>query len=289
MTSPITAAAEPATDYTIDELLAVCIARVVEDGECVAQGIATPMVNAGYFLAKLTHAPNILFASAIGMALTTHWSPLAISRVEDGLMGHTLIAPSFVQLVTEILPTIKFKEFLRPAQTDARGNTNNIAIGSYARPRVRLPGCGGIPDVSCFSHRTYLYNPRHGRASFVEKLDFVSGVGVLPDAERTQLGITGSGPRGMITDLGVFDFDGGSMRLLSYHPGVTIERIQARTGFPIAIAPDVHETPPPSVEEVRLLREVIDPLDVRKLEIVGGAERWALLQRIAHAEVERQP
>lgn len=286
MTSATISDSRPATDYTVDEIMAVCIARLVEDGECVAQGIATPMVNAGFFLAKLTHAPNMLFASAIGMALTTHWAPLAISRVEDGLTGHTLIAPSFVQLVTEILPVIRFKEFLRPAQTDRQGNTNNVAIGSYAAPRVRLPGCGGIPDVSCFSHRTYLYNPRHGRASFVEKLDFVSGVGVLPEAERTALGITGSGPRGMVTDLGVFDFEGGAMRLLSFHPGVTIERIQARTGFPLAIAPDVHETPPPSVAEVRLLREVIDPLNVRKLETVGGAERWALLQRIAHAELE---
>src|SRR5512137_664050 len=99
-------------DHTVDELMAVCISRLTKDGECVAQGIATPMVNAGYFLANLTHAPNLLFASAIGMALTTHWSRLAISRAEEGLTGHTLIAPSVVQLVTEILPTLQLKEFL---------------------------------------------------------------------------------------------------------------------------------------------------------------------------------
>jgi len=244
------------------------------------------MVNAGYFLAKLTHAPHVLFASAIGMALTPQWSPLAISRAEQYLTGHILIAPSFVQLVTEILPTVQFKEFLRPAQTDAHGNTNNVAIGAYDNPRVRLPGSGGIPDVSAFSRSTWLYNPRHGRASFVERLDFVSGVGVLPAHERARLGITGTGPRGMITDLGVFDFEGGVMRLRSYHPGVSIERIQARTGFALAIAPDVHETPPPTVEEVRLLREVIDPLGVRKLETLGGNERWQLLRRIAAAELE---
>ena len=92
-----------------------------------------------------------------------------------------------------------------------------------------------------------------------------------------------------MTDLGVFDFEGGSLRLRTYHPGTTIERIQARTGFALVIAPDVHETLPPTAEEVRLLREVIDPLDVRKLETVGGAERWALLQRIAHAEATVRP
>src|SRR5512139_1289808 len=118
-------------DFTVDELMAVCISRLMQDGECVAQGIATPLVISGYFLAKLTHAPHLLFASAIGMALTTNWSPLAISRVEDGLRGHILIAPSFVQLVTEILPCLQFTEFLRPAQTDARGNTNNVVIGDY--------------------------------------------------------------------------------------------------------------------------------------------------------------
>ncbi len=271
-------------DYTVDELMAVCIARTVTDGECVAQGIATPMVIAGYYLAKLTHAPHLLFASAIGMALTTHWSPLAISRVEEGLLERTLIAPSFLQLVTEILPVLQFKEYLRPAQVDAQGNTNNIAIGDYARPRFRLPGAGGIPDVTTFSPHIYLYNPRHGRASFVEKVDFVSGVGVLPEEERRRKGVVGSGPRGMITDLGVFDYEGGRMRLLSYHPGVAIERIQSRTGFPLAIAAHVHETPRPGVAEGRILRDVVDPLGVRKLETSSGADRWALLHDIAEKE-----
>jgi glutaconate CoA-transferase subunit B len=272
------------TDYSIDELMAVCISRLLDDGECVAQGIATPMVLSGYYLAKLTHAPNLLFASAIGMTLTTNWSPLAISRVENGLAEHSLIAPSFAQLVTEILPVLQFKEFLRPAQIDAQGNTNNIAIGDYAHPRVRLPGSGGIPDISSFSTNTYLYNPRHGKASFTPRLDFISGLGVGDAAERRKQGILGCGPRGVVTDLGIFDFEGGVMRLLSSHPGVTVERIQSRTGFPIAIAPDVHETPPPTTEEVRLLREVIDPLGVRRLETLGGADRWALLRQIAELE-----
>jgi len=221
------------------------------------------------------------------MALTTHWSPLTISHAEDGLREYSLIAPSFVELVAELLPALQFKEFLRPAQTDAQGNTNNVAIGNYRSPRVRLPGAGGIPDITTVSPNTYLYNPRHGLASFVAHLDFVSGVGVLPEEERARQGITGCGPRGMVTNLGIFDFEGGTMRLLSYHPGVTVERIQARTGFPIAIAPDVHETAPPSVEEVRLLREVIDPLGVRKLETLGGLDRWALLRRIAESEQGR--
>lgn len=273
-----------AADYTIDELMAVCISRLLEDGECLAQGIATPMVIAGYFLAKLTHAPNLLFATAISNSLTRHWSPLSIGYAERSLLEHTMITLSFAQIVCEVLPVLQFKEFLRPAQIDAQGNTNNIVIGAYERPRVRLPGSGGIPDVTSFSTKTYLYNPRHGRASFVEKLDFVSGTGVLSEEERQRLGITSPGPKALVTNLGLFDFEGGRMRLVSYHPGVMVERIQARTGFPIVVAPDVHETPPPTVEEVRLLREVIDPLGIRKLETLSGPERWALLRYIADKE-----
>lgn len=274
------------TDYTIDELIAVCISRCVGDGECVAQGIATPMVVAGYFLAKLTHAPNLLFASAIGNALTTSWAPLAVSNVERGLLAGLLIAPSFAQLVCEILPVLQIKEFLRPAQVDARGNTNNVAFGDYAHPRMRLPGSGGIPDVTTFSTHTYLYNPRHGKASFVRKPDFVSGLGAGSAVEGHELSTASPGPQAMITDLGVFDYVGGSMRLLSYHTGVTTERIQARTGFPVVIAPNVHETLPPNVEEVRLLREAIDPLGVRKLETLSGPERWALLRQIVESEAQ---
>src|SRR5512143_1462372 len=94
-------------EYTVDELMAVCISRLMKDGECVAQGIATPMVISGYYLAKLTHAPHLLFASATGMALMTDWSPLAIGTVERALTGRILIAPSFLQLVTEILPVLQ--------------------------------------------------------------------------------------------------------------------------------------------------------------------------------------
>jgi glutaconate CoA-transferase, subunit B len=272
-----------APDYTTDEMMAVCIARLIQDGECVAQGIATPMVSAGYFLAKMTHAPNLLFASAIGNALTMNWAPLSISNVERVLDHHMMIAPSFAQLVCEILPVLQFKEFLRPAQVDASGNTNNIAIGDYSHPRVRLPGSGGIPDVSSFSTNTYLYNPRHGRASFVEKLDFVSGVGA-DSGSGGRAGITSPGPRAMVTDLGLFDFSAGRMRLLSYHPGTTPERIQSRTGFSVSIAPDVYETPAPTKEELQLLREVIDPLGVRRLETLSGPDRWALLRQIAEHE-----
>jgi acyl CoA:acetate/3-ketoacid CoA transferase beta subunit len=143
---------------------------------------------------------------------------------------------------------------------------------------MRLPGVGGIPDVTTHSHNVYIYVPRHTAVTFVEKVDFISGLGHTPDRER------GSGPRYCVTDLGQFDWADGRMRLISTHPGVTIERIQRKTGFALEIAPDVHETPLPTAEEVVLLREQIDPLGVRKLEILGGQARKDLIRDILRQE-----
>jgi acyl CoA:acetate/3-ketoacid CoA transferase beta subunit len=264
-----------ATDFTTDELIVTCIARQIEDGELVAQGIATPLVAAGYLLARLTHAPNLRFASAIGQALCEDWAPLGLTRIEELWLGKALMGNGFIQAVTEILPRMQPKEFFRPGQIDSAGNFNNVAFGeNYHAPFLRLPGTGGIPDVTVFSEHVYIYVPRHSKVTFVEKVDYVSGLGHT--LQRTK----GNGPVYCITDLGQFDWADGRMRLTSYHPGVTPERIGKKTGFELEIAPDLHETPPPAEEEVRLLREEIDPLGIRKLEMLGGQARKDLIREI---------
>jgi glutaconate CoA-transferase subunit B len=270
---------EAATDFTIDELICVCIARQIEDGEVVAQGIATPLVAAGYLLAKLTHAPHLQFASAIASALVREPAPVGLARGEDLWLENALLQTGFAKIACELLPRFGFKEFFRPAQVDAHGNFNNVFIGEdYHNPRFRLPGSGGIPDVTTFEEEVHLYVPRHNRAVFVEQVDFVSGLGHHP-ARRA-----GQGPRYLVSNLGQFDFAAGRMRLTTYHPGVTIDKIRTRTGFPLEVAPDVHPTPPPSMEQVRLLREEIDPLGVRRLETASGSQRKRLLREILAAE-----
>ncbi len=266
-------------DYTIDELICACISRQVVDGESLAQGINTPLVMAGFLLARMTHAPNVYFASAIGQSICRDWAALGVGRIEDFWLGNGLIYTGFVTASADLLPKFNPKEFFRPAQVDAAGNFNNIALGDdYNRPRMRLPGTGGIPDVTTVSDHIYLYVPRHSKVTFVQKLDFVSGMGHVPERKR------GSGAKYLITDLGQFDWANGRMRLTSVHPGVTVEQVQKKTGFELEIAPDLFETPPPSVEEVRLLREVIDPLGVRKLEMLGGSARKDLLRDILAKE-----
>jgi len=268
-----------ATGFTVDELICACIARQIADGEVVAQGIATPLVMAGYLLAKHTHAPSLQFASAIGNALVRDPVPLGLARVEELWLGQALLRLGFAQAACEFLPRLSPKEFFRPAQVDPHGNFNNVVIGEdYRRPRFRLPGCGGIADVTTYSDRAYLYVPRHSRVVFVERLDFVSGLGHSP-ARRA-----GSGPRYLVSNLGQFDFAAGRMRLTTLHPGVTLEKVQARTGFPLDVAPDLRQTEPPTQEEVRLLREVIDPLGIRRLETASGSQRKRIIRDILAAE-----
>jgi len=278
-------------EITPDEIMVVCMSRQVKDGEIVAQGLATPLVAAAYLLARLTHAPHLYFTSAIGQGICRDPAPLGLTQVESLWLDRSLNNVGFVRAVADVLPRFRPKEFFRPAQIDPAGNFNNIAFGQdYLHPRLRLPGTGGIPDVTTFISDIHLYVPRHSRLTFVPRLDFRSGLGY--DSQRKH----GTGPRYLITDLGQFDFGPKinaetaapdtqrRMRLVSYHPGVDISQIQSHTGFQLEISPDVHETPLPSRDELRLLREEIDPLGIRRLESLSGAARRDLLHQIIAKE-----
>jgi acyl CoA:acetate/3-ketoacid CoA transferase beta subunit len=265
--------------FTIDELICVCISHQVRDGEAVAQGLATPLVAAGYLLAWHTHAPHIYFASAIGQSICRDGAPLGLAGVEALWLGRALRNFGFVAAAADLLPRFRPKEFFRPGQVDPDGNFNNLAFGKdYRRPRLRLPGSGGIPDVTPVLSEIHLYVPRHSRVTFVEHLDFVSGLGHHPARRR------GRGPRYLVSDLGQFDFAHGKMRLTHVHPGISPERVQSKTGFALEMAAQIKETPPPTPEEVRLLRDVIDPLGIRCLEALSGAERRKELRRILQLE-----
>lgn len=271
-----------ALEFSPDEIMVCCIARHIRDGEIIVQGLATPLVASAFLLARQTHAPNLYFASAIGQGICREPAPLGLTNVEQLWLDRALMNVGFVTVAADILPVLHPKEYFRPAQVDSCGNFNNIAFGKdYANPRLRLPGTGGIPDVTVISDQIYLYVPRHSRVTFVEQLDFLSGLGHSPSRKF------GSGPHYLISDLGQFDFANGRMRLLSYHPGTSIARIQAKTGFELEIADDVHETLAPTPDELRLIREDIDPLGIRKLELMSGSGRRDHLRTILRIEQKR--
>jgi acyl CoA:acetate/3-ketoacid CoA transferase beta subunit len=266
--------------------MVICIARQIRDQRVVAQGIATPLVAAGYLLARLTHAPHLYFSSAIGQGICRQPATLSLLQVESLWLDRAMVNIGFVRAVADVLPCLRPLEFFRPAQVDQFGNFNNIAFGdNYHNPRLRLPGTGGIPDVTTFFDEIFLYVPRHSRVTFVPKLDFLSGLGHNPS--RTH----GKGPRYLISDLGQFDFNPEGheqrMRLISYHPGVDVENIQAKTGFELLLAPNLLETEPPTEEELFLLREKIDPLGIRRLESLSGNMRRLTLHEIVNSENQK--
>ena len=266
--------------WTIDELICVCIARQVRDGEAVAQGLATPLVAAGYLLAWHTHAPNLYFASAIGQSICREGAPLGLATVEALWLDRAMKSFGFVKVAADLLPSVRPKEFFRPGQVDPNGNFNNIAFGKdYRRPRLRLPGTGGIPDITNVLNNIYLYVPRHNRVTFVKELDFLSGIGHHPARQK------GSGPRYLISNLGQFDFDSGRMRITHLHPGVSLERVQVKTGFDLDVSPQLSTTEPPTKDEVDLLRKVIDPLGIRRLELLSGPKRRRLLRAVLEQEI----
>ena len=152
---------------------------------------------------------------------------------------------------------------------DRFGNVNNTVIGPYDQPKVRLPGGGGMADLGCMIPNIFLWSTTHNDRTFVDKLDFRSGIGWGDGGDhRQQLGLPG-GPQLCVTNLCVFDFDPVSkgMRLQSLHPGVEAAQVHDATGFEVLMPRhDIPTTALPTLEELRIIREEIDPTAMRLKE-----------------------
>jgi len=265
--------------YSADELICVCISHRIKEGDVVAVGLATPLAAVGALLAQRTHAPGIYLASAIGQSFCRAGPRIELQGAEGSWLAHSMGSNGFVQAAADFLPAARPLEFFRPGQIDPRGNFNNLAIGrDIHHPRLRMPGSGGIPDVTVLLDQIHLYVPRHSRVTFVPRLDVLSGLGHSP---RRRFG---AGPVYLVSDLGQFDFVGGEMRLTHLHPGVRIQDVRAKTGFELRVSEQLVVSDPPSDHELGLLREEIDPLGLRRLELLGGTKRREALREIIRAE-----
>jgi glutaconate CoA-transferase subunit B len=149
--------------------------------------------------------------------------------------------------------------FLQGAQIDRFGNLNTTVVGAYDAPKVRLPGSGGACEIAIHAKRVVVICPQNRRA-FPERVDFLTSPGFVDGLEaRARLGMPGGGPVSVITDLGVYDFDGGEMRLVSLHPGCTLETVRENTGWDVRVAAELGITEPPDPEELRIIRDELDP------------------------------
>jgi len=222
---------EPA--YTPEELMAVLISREVRDGERVGVGTLSPVVAAGCILAHHTRAPG---AQLFIWRFSEYW-PFSEGMKELFDAGQRGLLDLF---------------FLGGAQIDRRGNTNLVAIGDYARPKVRLPGGAGSATLSYTVPRIILFQTNHSRRTFVERVEFVTATNEPPpNVERR-----GKFTR-CITPLGILNFAAPEPVLEALAPGVTVAQVLENTGFPLVVAPDVREVPPPTAEELGVLRTTV--------------------------------
>jgi glutaconate CoA-transferase subunit B len=244
--------------YSPTELLVCTAARLMPDSTTAFIGTGIPMLAAS--LAQRMHAPNLVTVFEFGgTGAIFKTLPIAVGGEST---FHRAIAASGI---CDIMETAQrgFVEygFIGGAQIDPYGNLNSTVIGDHDHPQVRLPGSGGGNDVGSHCWRTIAIM-RHDRKRFLEKVDFITTPGYLEGpGRREQAGLPpDTGPYRVVSNLAVLGFHPESKRmlLLATQPGVTVNQVVENTGFELQIAERVEENPPPTVEELRILREEVD-------------------------------
>ncbi|QGP91629.1 3-oxoadipate CoA-transferase subunit B [Neomoorella glycerini] len=263
------------TYCTIDELMAVCLARTIKDHDVVFNGVAVALPFTAIMLAKHTHARNCVFLGGLPAGVDPQ-PPFLPPTSADAVMLHGAVTILPLHEIFDLAQKGKLDRiFFGGAQIDKYGNLNNTLIGSKEKIKVKLPGGAGASNLSCFAKNFTVWTSRHqvkpadSRKNYtlVEKVDFITTMGhVTPSGTRKEMGLRGGGPDWVITDLGVFDFTAsGELRLKTLHPGVTMEELLDNTSFRPVMAEPLGETPLPTREEIELIRR-LDPLNVRKRE-----------------------
>jgi glutaconate CoA-transferase subunit B len=247
------------TDYTPSEMMIVTAARALVGVHTVFVGVGLP--NSACNLARRTVAPDLelIYESGVYGARPAR---LPLSIGDPALISGATSVCSMADLFGLYLQGGRVEvAFLGGAQIDRFGNLNTTVIGDWARPKVRLPGSGGACEIAINAQQIFVIM-RLRRRAFVERLDFLTSPGHLGgNGERASLGLPGSGPQLVVTDRCVFRFEKemGEMMLESLHPGVSLAEVQAEVSWELKVAPDLSEAEPPTGEELRLLREELDP------------------------------
>lgn len=249
-------------DFTRADVCAVAIAETFRDaGEILVSPIGVlPMIGAR--LAKLTFAPDILLTDGVA-SLVADVQPLGAkepSPLIEGWMPY--------RFVFDVLWWGRRHVMMGATQIDPFGNQNISCIGPFEKPRAMLLGMRGAPG-NTINHPTSYWVPNHSPKTFVPKVDVVSGIGYDRAAALGEHGSRFHDIRRVISNLGVFDFatPDHAMRIVSVHPGVTVEEVVKNTGFPLAVPDDVPRTRAPNPDELRLLRERIDPKGLGSKEV----------------------
>ena len=245
-------------DYTTSELMVSRAAKELNNDDVVFVGIGVPSLAVN--LAYRMHAPGLCMiyeSGAVGCVPTR----LPISIGDPCLVTGSLAVVPMLDVFNLYLQNGLFDVgFLGGAQVDRYGNINSTVIGEYRKPKVRLPGSGGACEIASLVKKVVI-TIGNSKRTLPEKVDFITSPGYLGGGrEREAVGLQG-GPQLVITDMGVYGFDPETREMVldSLHPGVTLDTIRANIGWDVKVAPQISETPPPTPEEIRIIREELDP------------------------------
>ncbi|HYK95095.1 MAG TPA: CoA-transferase [Candidatus Dormibacteraeota bacterium] len=249
--------------FSKSEMMIVAAARELAGQRVCFVGVGLP--NIAVNLAQRTVAPEIelVYESGVFGARPARL-PLSIGDPTI-VTGATAVTSMFELFSFYLQGGLIDVGFLGAAQIDRFGNINTTVIGDYANPGTRLPGSGGACEIAINARQVFVIM-RQSKRSFVEAIDFRTSAGNLGGAEqseriRREQGWIGRGPSVVLTDLGIWRFDDeGEMRLDSLHPGSTLDDVRAATGWDVRAADRLAETPAPTTEELRLIREELDPV-----------------------------
>ena len=282
--APVTAsttAVPPDAAVTSAENLVATIANQIDDGDVLLEGIGTFLPTSAYLLAQATHAPNSIRLCPVGNVFVAEAHGLSMAEYEFETLRRGLYRYTYWDVNASYLPSFLpgrrggWKEFLRPAQVDRTGRTNNVAIGPYEAPTVRLPGAAGLPDGVPIEPALYMYVPRHDRNCFVAKLDFVSAPGIEDGAH----------PLLIVTNLAIMRLAAdGVLEVETLMPGATSEEVQDNTAFELRFRTQLVPFRPPTAHQLLVLRRDIDPQSLRDLELHVGEDRLARIEALARQE-----
>lgn len=245
-------------NYNPNELMVVNAARLLRDGDVVFVGVGIP--NLACNLAMRTHAPNLQMIYEAGV-IGAQPSRLPLSIGDPTLVSGSLSVCSMYDIFTLYLQRGNVDVgFLGGAQIDQYGNINATVIGDYQSPGVRLPGSGGSMEIAAWANRCYIITP-HQKRRFPARVDFQTSIGFLSGGDaRKKTGVRGAGPEAVVTNLGLMQPNqDGELVLTALHPGVSFEQVQVNTGWPIKQSEACTITELPNQEELRILREELDP------------------------------
>ncbi|MFG2887713.1 CoA-transferase subunit beta [Streptomyces sp. NPDC048297] len=254
-----TAAASMTTATRAEYCVVACAEAWRDAGEVLASPMGTvPTIAAR--LAKLTFSPDLLLTDGEAMLIGDVPAIGARAEVVEGWLPY--------RQHLAMVATGRRHVMMGAAQLDRHGNQNISCVGDWARPARQLLGVRGAP-VNTLNNPTSYWIPKHSPRVLVERVDMVSGVGYDRAAAAGPSATRYHRVPDVITDLGVFDFEtpDRTMRLRSLHPGVSVEQVVAATGFTLTVPAEVPTTREPTAEELRLIREVIDPKGLRDREV----------------------